>query len=37
MARLIILVSVALGLGWILAELYRAPQGHEDDNGFHKK
>jgi hypothetical protein len=39
MARLIkiILVLLVLGLGWIIVELIRAPVGHEDDKGFHKK
>jgi hypothetical protein len=39
MTRLIkiILVLALLGLGFVIAELKAAPEGFEDENGFHKK
>jgi hypothetical protein len=39
MARIIkiILVLALLGLGFVIAELRAAPEGYEDQNGFHKK
>jgi hypothetical protein len=33
----IILVLSVLGLGWIIVLLRFAPEGYEDDKGFHKK
>jgi hypothetical protein len=39
MSRLIktILIFVAMGFAWIIAELIRAPEGYEDQKGFHQK
>lgn len=31
----LIIVLVITGLGWMIYQAYKAPEGHEDKDGFH--